>query len=125
MCAGEVREREREQGKGKERRSRQHVERVYYKHTGALGMRIQGKKDSLEGKEMERGAEREGVTEEIDAVFAVCWFAVISVSQVQSLRVLPCFPPLFLSLASSGKKFSLFLSFHLKYFTYYIAKASI
>lgn len=88
-------------------------------------MRIQGKKDSLEGKEMERGAEREGVTEEIDAVFAVCWFAVISVSQVQSLRVLPCFPPLFLSLASSGKKFSLFLSFHLKYFTYYIAKASI
>lgn len=121
MCAGEVRERE--QGKGKERRSRQHVERVYYKHTGALGMRIQGKKDSLEGKEMERGAEREGVTEEIDAVFAVCWFAVISVSQVQSLWVFPCFAPL--SLASSGKKFSLFLSFHLKYFTYYIAKAAI
>jgi len=72
MCAGEVRERESERGKGKERRSRQHVERVYYKHTGALSMRIQGKKDSLEGKEMERGAEREGVTEEIDAVFAVC-----------------------------------------------------
>ncbi len=57
-------------------------------------MRIQEKKDSLEGKEMERGAEREGVTEEIDAVFAVCWFTVISVSQVRCLWVLPCFTPL-------------------------------
>lgn len=80
-------------------------------------MRIQGKKDSLEGKEMERGAEREGVTEEIDAVFAVCWFAVISVSQVLSLWALPCFAPLSSSLFRLFWKeiLSLFLSFHLKY----------
>ncbi len=42
------REREREQGKGKERR--QHVDRVYYKHTGALSMRIQEKKRLTGGK---------------------------------------------------------------------------
>lgn len=75
---------------------------------------------------MERGAEREGVTEEIDAVFAVCWLAVISVSQVQCLwcsHALLLYLPF--SLASSGKKISLFLNFHLKYFTYYITKTSI
>lgn len=97
------------------------MERVYYKHTGALGMRIQEKKDSLEGKEMERGAEREGVTEEIDAVFAVCWLAVISVSQVQCLwcsHALLLYLPF--SLASSGKKISLSqFPFKVLYILYY------
>ncbi len=117
-------EREREQGKGKERSSTWIGSITNTQEHSAWGSRR--KKDSLEGKEMERGAEREGVTEEIDAVFAVCWFTVISVSQVQRLWVLPCFTPLSSPLLLPLlERNSLFLSFHLKYFTYYIAKASI
>ncbi len=127
VCWRGVRERERErESKAKEKRedSTWIGSITNTQEHSAWGSRR--KKDSLEGKEMERGAEREGVTEEIDAAFAVCWFTVISVSQVQRLWVLPCFAPLSSSLLLPLlERNSLFLSFHLKYFTYYIAKASI